>query len=354
MKIIHTADIHLGSKMDSKFPKEISDVRKSELRATFQRMVTYAEQNGIKLILLAGDVFDSDSPFKKDKEFFYSVVRSHSQIDFLYLRGNHDCASAYEGEQLANLKLFGESWTSYVYDNVCITAIEQTRQNATSLYSTLALQPSLHNIVMLHGQIGDASGYGKIQLVKLREKNINYLALGHVHSFAQGKLDDRGIYAYSGCLEGRGFDETGEKGFVVYDTEAREKCLFVPFAERKITEQEVDITGLTDAYAVVQRIKEQVRFSKRDIYRVVLVGDVEGETDELAQDVQTYLKDSCCFLEVKDKSRRKIDSKAYEGDISLRGEFVRAVCANTQLSEEDKVKIISYGLKALDGRGIEE
>lgn len=39
MKILHCADIHLGSKMESKLPKEKSDERKRELRAAMSRMV---------------------------------------------------------------------------------------------------------------------------------------------------------------------------------------------------------------------------------------------------------------------------------------------------------------------------
>ena len=42
MKIIHTADIHLGSRMDSRFSKEIANERKAELRNTFKRLVEYA------------------------------------------------------------------------------------------------------------------------------------------------------------------------------------------------------------------------------------------------------------------------------------------------------------------------
>jgi DNA repair exonuclease SbcCD nuclease subunit len=221
----------------------------------------------------------------------------------------------------------------------------------------LQLDAKKYNVVMLHGQITETSGYGKIQLSKLREKNIDYLALGHIHSCVVGKIDERGTYAYCGCLEGRGFDETdekGEKGFIVYDTEATKKVLFIPFAERKITVQEVDVTGLQDAYACALRVKEQVPFNKRDIYRVVLTGEIEGQIDDMAQDVQNYLGGLCYFVEVKDKTHRKLDSKAYEGDLSLRGEFVRTVCQNTELSDEDKIKIITYGLRALEGRGIEE
>lgn len=139
MKILHCADIHLGSKIEAKFPKEKSDERKSEIRATFNRMVQYANDNNIKVIILAGDVFDSDRPLKKDKEFFYSVIKNNPDIAFLYLRGNHDIMESYTEYGLANLKTFSNDWVTYDYDDITITGIENNSENAISLYSTLKL-----------------------------------------------------------------------------------------------------------------------------------------------------------------------------------------------------------------------
>ena len=93
MKIIHAADIHLGSKLDSKFSKTISDQRKVEVRNTFKRLVEYANSNSISLIMLSGDIFDSNTPVKKDKDFFYNVIKNNPNITFLYLKGNHDVSN---------------------------------------------------------------------------------------------------------------------------------------------------------------------------------------------------------------------------------------------------------------------
>jgi exonuclease SbcD len=46
-----------------------------------------------------------------------------------------------------------------------------------------------------------------ISLKELKNKAIDYLALGHIHSYKMEQLDSRGVYCYPGCLEGRGFDE---------------------------------------------------------------------------------------------------------------------------------------------------
>lgn len=69
MKLIHASDIHLGSKIDSTFPKEKAKQRQLEIRNTFRKMVEYADEKGVEVILLSGDVFDLDRPLKKTKIF---------------------------------------------------------------------------------------------------------------------------------------------------------------------------------------------------------------------------------------------------------------------------------------------
>ncbi|MCH5158461.1 MAG: DNA repair exonuclease [Clostridiales bacterium] len=353
MKIIHAADIHLGAKMDSKFPKHVYDKRKEELRNTFKRMVEYAENNGINVIILSGDVFDKDNPYKKDKEFFYSIVRKNPQIDFIYLRGNHDIAVDYDGDPIDNLKVFDNQWKSYTYGKVVISGIEITAENSTSLYSSLSLDKDTVNIVALHGQVGDSHGKDKINLKKLRGKNIDYLALGHVHKYQLNKLDDRAVYCYSGCLEGRGFDEPEEHGFVLLEVDNGVSSTFIPFAERKILIADVDISGLRDAYQVFVAIKEAVRFDKNNIYRVNLTGTIDFDVERLESDVEKYLSAECFYVDVKDCTGKTLDIHKYDGDTSLRGEFVRCVYESPDYTDEEKAKIITYGLKALKGDDIE-
>lgn len=349
MKFIHAADIHLGSKMDSKFPKEIAAQRRRELRATFKKMIDFALENGVRAVLLSGDVFDSDSPLKNDKDFFYSVISNTPKIDFLYLKGNHDSACGYAEEELSNLKTFSDKWNSYSYEDVRISGIEMTGENAMSFYSMLSLEERDKNIVMLHGQIGDVSGKDCVNLKKLQGKFIDYLALGHIHKPRAGKLDDRGDYAYPGCLEGRGFDETEEHGFYLLETGESIQRTFIPFAERTIREKNADISGVTDTYSAYLKIKEQISFQKRDLYRIHLVGETDLEVEISCEDLKKYLESDCFFADVKDSTVKKLDLKKFRNDLSLKGEFVRTVLENADYSEEDKKKIIALGLKALKG-----
>lgn len=354
MKIIHTADVHLGSRMDSRFSKEIADERKAELRNTFKRLVEYAKENDVSVIMLCGDVFDSDRPFKKDKDFFYSIVTANPEIDFLYLKGNHDISDYILEELPENLKFFSGQWTTYSYGDVVICGTEICPANSSSYYSSLILDKEKYNIVMLHGQISDSLSGGDINLKKLKNKNIDYLALGHIHKPSHGQIDERGEYVYCGCLEGRGFDEPGEHGFVLLNTkEDKHTHTFIPFAQRKINEIDIDITGCKSAYEAYTKVKNSAQLNKRDLYRINLIGEINFDVDRLADDVERLLADSCYFVSIKDKTIRKIDISQYEKDLSIKGEFIRIVYNNTGLDNEEKMTIINCGLKALDGKEIE-
>lgn len=352
MKILHCADIHLASKMESKFPKEKSDERKRELRAAMSRMVEYAKANGIKVIILAGDIFDSDRPLKKDKEFFYSVVRNTPEIDFLYLRGNHDTLESYTEYGLENLKTFSEEWTSYDYGDVVITGLEITENNALSMYSSLNLEKDRNNIVVLHGQTGNTGGLCKVQLSRLRNKNIDYLALGHIHTFSCGKIDERGQYAYSGCLEGRGFDEFGPKGFIEITADEKISFGFVPNCSRVFEEVTVDISDTEDLFTACKKVQGFIKCKPSDIVRVNLCGEVSFDTEGLDREIEKQLEHKYYFISVKNATCVKYDLSSVEGDVSLKGEFIRAVLGS-DYSEEDKTAIISCGLKALSGGEVE-
>lgn len=353
MKILHCADVHLGSGMDSRLPAEKARERRAELRSSFLGMVEYAKTHGVSVILIAGDLFDSDRPLKKDKEFFYNVVRNNADIDFLYLRGNHDALQSYTRE-LDNLRYFSDKWTVYRYGNVAVYGAELTADNYSSLYSTLSPDEKDINIVTLHGQVSDTVGLDKIALPKLRNKNVDYLALGHYHTFQRAKIDGRGEFCYSGCLEGRGFDEAGVKGFAVLDISDRVLVEFVPFSCRTVEIYTVDATGAEDDYAVWLRVKDAVKCKKSDIVRVILSGEVGFDNADLAAETQKRLaRENYYFADVKDKTLRKIDLADYEGDATLAGEFVRLVLSDGGLDEERKREIISVGLKALSGREID-
>lgn len=354
MKIIHCGDIHLDSRMQSNLPAVKARERNAEICATFARMVTFAAEKGVAAILMAGDLFDTDKVSTQTVNLVLDQISNHPDIDFLNLRGNHD-ASAFAGMEVpGNLKIFGSEWNCYSYDNIAISGIEPTRGNWDQFYDGLDLQKDRINIVMLHGQTGTQSGEEIISLPKLKDKNIDYLALGHIHSYQNGKLDDRGNWCYCGCLEGRGFDECGEKGFVLLDVqEGGIKSEFVPFARRTLHEVPVDITGLTTVTQILSAMESSaLQIDAEDLVKFTLTGNYTPETQKDLRFLQKMLEEKFYFVKIKDESRLTIEKESYEHDVSLKGEFIRLVMASDR-SEEEKERIILWGIQALSGTEVE-
>ncbi len=350
LKIIHTADVHLGSKLDANFDGKKMEERRIEIRETFMRIADYAENNGVKIVLLGGDIFDEDKPLKKDKDFFLSVIKSHPEIDFLYLKGNHDRnIDLNSNNDIPNLKFFLNEWTYYKYDNVVIGGYQFDETNAKSLYSTINFEKDSINIAVLHGNLSSSEGLDEIVVSKLKDKNIDYLALGHIHKGDFFKLDERGDYAYSGCPEGRGFDESGDKGFVLLTIDNKVIAQFIPFAKRKIIEIEADVStckNSLDAYLLVKKI---VGECSDNLLRVILKGEITFDNYSLKNEVEKLLSSDYYCVSVKDKTTSRIDIDGYKNDLSLKGEFVRLVYGDENLTNEEKSKIIRAGLKALMG-----
>ena len=388
MKIIHCADIHLNSKMSANLTKEKAKERTAELLHTFIRMVDYADREEVQAIIIAGDLFDHNRISRTTRNAVYDQIRLHSWIEFYYLQGNHDSGSFLSDmeEIPANLKLFGKEWITYIAGGdggtvedgmdadvegsyrraarkVAITGVELDPENSASVYHSLTLDADCFNIVVLHGQESEQRGKDRTEIIALRElrnKGIDYLALGHIHKYKEEKLDARGVYCYSGCLEGRGFDECGEHGFVLLEIDEEEgscRRTFVPLAYRQLYEIPVDISGCHTTSDMKERIEDamhQEEIAQKSMVKAVLIGEV-GVDDEIDIDLLSkQFQDSFYFFKIKDHTKWKIDYHAYELDESLKGEFIRTVRDAEGMSEEDRAAVIRYGLLAVAGEDISD
>ena len=361
MRIIHCADLHLDSKMESNLDKEQALLRRSELIETYERMVEYAVDNQVRAILIAGDLFDKTHIRKEVKRRVVEQIVNHPEIDFYYLKGNHDrCDFMEEGIDIipSNFHMFNQDgWTSYQCEDVVITGMELNSGNAATVAQRLVLDSAATNIVMLHGQQSDYDGKDGAEIVNtvaLKGKFIDYLALGHVHKYIYEQLDERGVYCYPGCLEGRGFDETGDKGFVVLDVnEGRIESEFIPFAKRRLHEIHVEVTADMDLQATVAKAKEGLDdVDPQDLVKFVITGERELD-DEL--DIIRFVRlfeNKFFFVKCYDRTKTLVDYDSFQYDKSLKGEFVRLVQAQ-DMDEDEKAKIIELGIKAIMGEDIE-
>ncbi len=355
MKFIHCADLHLDSKIET-LPTEKSKIRREEIVRTFERLVEFAKLNSVTAVIIAGDMFDTKRVTVKTKERILQAVKQAPNVDFIYLSGNHDDENFIESQDKLpdNFKVVLDDWTKFVYDGVVISSIKLSPLNAQTVYDNLYLSESDVNIVVMHGQIADyisSEKAEKISLPKLKDKNIDYLALGHIHEKIIGKLDMRGKYAYSGCLDGRGFDELGEKGFFLINIEGKTvREEFIVFSSRVLHEFEYDVTNkatwVEAKNDIVSLLEDKI--DKSSLIKVILKGSHDTNFDVDKEGLSLRLNENFFFAKVYDKTELKISPEDYLTDKSVRGEFVRAVW-ESDLTSEEKSKIIMCGINALKG-----
>lgn len=366
MKIIHCADVHLDSKMTAHLPPEQAGQRRRELLHTFRRMLEFAAQNEVGAVIIAGDLFDGDRISALAKNTVYEGITAYPQIDFYYLRGNHDAFSFLNEltELPPNLKLFGSDWTYYTANaggagNLVIGGLELTDQNLHRRYEDLTLDSRCFNIVVLHGQIGSSGQTESISLKALQHKGIDYLALGHLHAYQKEKLDERGSYCYSGCLEARGFDECGEHGFVLLeiDEQTRQyRHTFVPAARRRFHELTVDISTCYSSSEIagkIERLLQEKAFAADDMLKLILTGRQEIGAEKDVEMLSQQFRNRFYFFKIYDQARWQVDYRRYEKEPTLKGEFVRLLQRQEGLTEEEKAEMIQYGLQALSGEVME-
>ena len=370
LKLIHTADLHLDSKLKRHLDDRRAKERRDELLISFQRLVSYAVKEGVEAILIAGDLFDVTQISATARNAVYAAMKEHPEILFFYLRGNHDADAFLQdvkerfGALPENLRLFSDKWTNYTLRGtdgvtVQITGAEMSAENKGELAASLLLDQKSKNIVMLHGQEVETAGKMDAEVVPLREyknKGIDYMALGHIHAPKLEKLDARGVYAYAGCLEGRGFDECGQRGFYLLDvTEEGMKASFVPFAKRLMHELTVDVSStLTsdEAVALARKAAAQAGVAEKDMVKVILSGETSMDAQLDEGYIAKSLEEDFYFVKVVDKTVPKVDYDSFALDVSLKGEYVRSIKAAVQAGElepEQAADMIRLGIRLLAG-----
>ena len=86
MKILHTADWHLGKRLDN-------FSRLDEQREVLQEICEIAEREAVDAVIIAGDLFDSFNPSAEATELLYSTLHrlsGNGKRAVIAIAGNHD------------------------------------------------------------------------------------------------------------------------------------------------------------------------------------------------------------------------------------------------------------------------
>lgn len=354
VKIMHAADFHLDSPFEA-LSDELAAVRRREQRELLDRIAAIAEQEAVQLVLLPGDLLDSATSYYETQEVLYRAF-SRIKAEIFIAPGNHDyyCPkSPYAYVKFPdNVHIF----TSPLISSVALPQLGCrvwgagfNDQYSRPLLNGFKLPESdMLDIMVMHGDTG-GDAYNHIREAEIAASGLDYLALGHIHSFSGFKQAGKTTYAYPGCPEGRGFDETGEKGVIIGDVSKSACALrFQPLGGRAYKILHIDLTGSSDAPAAIMSALPQS--TGRDIYRLVLTGEFDGTID--LRLLHNQLSERFFHLTVIDATRPPRDIWAMSGDDTLRGIFLRSLKEKYDSADENGKRLVMnavrYGLAALE------
>ncbi len=197
---------------------------------------------------------------------------------------------------------------------------------------------------------------------ELLAQGFTYAAIGHYHSLAQIRADDGSVRAaYSGCLQGRGLDESGRK-FAILGEIGPDGLLELEETEvavRRIINMDVAVTGAVDNATVLDRIDRALSESNTrdcDLVNVSLSGTLPlSVTLDMSR-----LESARRFFHMRVDSSRilpcyDLDALSRESTASpLKSAFVRRILKMQECSSEHDCQVLQdaiyHGLLALDGR----
>lgn len=357
VKILHCADLHLDSPFDS-LPDDKAAKMRSEQRELLLYISDIAASRGADIVLMSGDLLDSTVAYYETYEALLNALSRISARVFIS-PGNHDyfCpTSPYAFIDFPeNVHIFKSQEIECVELPELGCRVYGAGFTGTSCASLLngfeAKDDGLINLMVIHGNLmGDS--YNRITTESIASSGLDYLALGHVHSYS-GVLSAGGThYAYPGCAQGRGFDETGEKGILFGEASKGAVTLsFIPTASRKY----VDLSVCLDGYDnVIPALDEAISGKyENDILRVTLTGEYSGQLC-LSALTQKYADSSFHFI-LRDRTRSRRDIWEGLSEDTLTGSFLRIMRKKYDSAENDSQRetiltAIKYALAALENR----
>lgn len=128
MRILHTADWHIGAKTDDLD-------RFEEQKDALKQLVEYAKSYNVDMVLIAGDIYNNIVPSAEDEELFYKTVVDLSRngdCAVVAIAGNHD-----DPKRLSNANIFADKFGIYLVGNTDEINIDTSRTN-TNIFATRA------------------------------------------------------------------------------------------------------------------------------------------------------------------------------------------------------------------------
>ena len=383
VKILHCADLHLGSSFSSL--ENIAAQRSSELLQTFNSIINMCKEQKIDFLLISGDLFDKVNVSEKQVDYVIEMFLEIPDTYVVISPGNHDPFSAdsfymlkkwpenvciFKGEMSdiffkeKNVRIYGAGFTGTyskgLFEGIFGSLKFADRNSDSELDTSDTIE-----ICVIHGELVSGSVnslYNPITVAQIASSGFDYIALGHIHKRTPLQRAGKTYYAYPGPPEGRGFDETGEMGIYI-GTISKGSCdlEFLTTSKRNYSEVIVNVDECKSEDEMFEKVTRIIKHEhgnnyQKNFYKIILKGEIPPSSRLNINLIQLKLSEMVHYIDIIDNTRGKLDLEKLSMDETLKGIYARKLLSELMLSQERNgkysletvQKAIKYGMQAFD------
>jgi DNA repair protein SbcD/Mre11 len=351
LRIIHTADVHLGARHDD-LGEQASAQRERQFTA-FVATVDLAIAEKADLLVVAGDLFDSNVQPRRSVERVAAQLKrlAAAKIRTVIVPGTHDAydrASIYRAHDLKGLagSARDDDWvtvltpaTPSVHLATCDALVHgpvfPTKKAPHSPLRDIPAAVSAGRgtakwqIGVIHGSVSIPGKTDRDDVVITTEEiagsGLDYLALGHWHS-AQKSRAGGVAYAYAGAPEPVALnqDRAGKVLLVTLDETPSGRTVNVEervVGKTRFDKLELDAAGVTSQPALIESLR---RKGDPDlVLDVRIVGIRPDELDLQLDEIEAALAPAFLKVRIRDLSTPALTEGALPSPDTIAGAFIR-------------------------------
>ncbi len=369
VRILHTADIHLGAKFSGLGNN--GDSQRQQLRTTFKNIVATAIDERVNIVLIAGDLFNANQQSQRNIDLVIEQFNllGASNIPICLIPGTHDSLDAssiyrrvdFKGK-CSNLRIFTDESISFQeYPNLDLTVYGKPNLSNRSYTSPLKglkrSTSSKFHVAMAHGSFYIPEKVAEddhvFTLEEIKASGMDYLALGHWHRVYG--CSEKPLAWYSGPPEW--IPDQRERGAVLFISlldSGEVKVEPKQIGLRNYDEIEIDMSEIQDLAMLKARISDGA--NQNLIRKVTLKGLRDTELIANPEDLEDELRQTFFHLGVTDKSHPRSGEMTASEERLIMNEFIKLMKEQIESSEGEEKDIagsaLQYGIALLDGKEV--
>lgn len=244
MKILHTADWHLGKKLDfySRMEEQIE---------IMSEICEIADQQMVDMIIIAGDLFDSFNPPTEAIDLLYKTLKrltKNGQRPVIAIAGNHDSPNLIDAPDV----LARESGIIMIgYPNALVQKIKLDEFEITKSepgFIEIQMKRLNHPVRIIHTPYANEVRLKK-DLGEEKNRSLNQVLSQHWHKIANSHCDNKGVNILTAHLY------MMKKGGTIFEEPDGEKPIKIGNAEMidlSIVPHQIQYTALGHLHKFIQ------------------------------------------------------------------------------------------------------